>query len=385
MTNSIPLALYIHIPWCEKKCPYCDFNSHQAKDVIDEAAYINTLLRDLDNDLSIFSEQLAGRQLSSIFIGGGTPSLFSAKSITDLLHGVKTRIDCSDNIEISCEANPGSSEVEKFAGIKDGGVTRLSIGVQSFKQAHLKSLGRVHSSNEALNAATAAREAGFDNFNLDLMFGLPEQSLEAAIADVAQAIDLASTHLSCYQLTIEPNTLFHHSPPITPDHDTLWDMQSAIQEKLANAHFQQYEVSAYSQKGRRCRHNTNYWEFGDYLGIGAGAHGKITGQDCAIQRTWKIKHPSTYMSNENPMGGIDVIEPEQKTFEFMLNAIRLTNGFSLDLFTQRTGLPVSSLEPILNKHLTQGLIAINQTHFLPTERGKQFLDSMLEDYLTVQV
>lgn len=263
--SIIPLSLYIHVPWCERKCPYCDFNSHQKRKDIDEERYISTLLADLDTDIDSFGESITGREIRTVFIGGGTPSLFSAQSYQQLFQGLRERLSFSTHAEITLEANPGSSEAEKFSGFREAGINRLSIGVQSFNQAHLAALGRVHNPEEAINAARFARSAGFDNFNLDLMFGLPEQTLEHALNDLAQAIELNPTHLSCYQLTIEPNTLFHHKPPITPDDDTLWEFQSALQSALKLADFQQYEVSAYAKNKKHCQHNLNYWQFGDYL------------------------------------------------------------------------------------------------------------------------
>ncbi len=382
MTTKIPLSLYIHIPWCEKKCPYCDFNSHLAKTKIDEDAYVDALLEDLSDDLLSYKTEVNDRYLSSIFIGGGTPSLFSAKSFKRLLSGVKERIEFSDTIEVTSEANPGSSEAGKFEGFREAGVNRLSIGIQSFNQTYLKALGRVHNQDEALKAAGYAKQAGFDNFNLDLMFGLPNQSHEHAVDDVLQAIDLNPTHLSCYQLTIEPNTLFHHRPPVTPDDDVLWDMQEAIQAQLQKANYQQYEVSAYAQPNKRCAHNLNYWQFGDYLGIGAGAHGKLSGLDGQVVRMWKIKHPTNYLNPDKKFtGGIDYIEPEQQVFEFMMNALRLREGFDLSLFEARTPKNSTDINFYLAKHQSQGLVEVNNNRVIPTERGCQMLDSMLQDYL----
>jgi oxygen-independent coproporphyrinogen-3 oxidase len=381
MTDPIPLALYVHIPWCEKKCPYCDFNSHQARGDIDENAYINALLDDLDHDLSRHAADIGNRELSTIFIGGGTPSLFSPESFSTLLRGIKNRIPWANDIEITSEANPSSSEADKFSGFAEAGVNRLSIGVQSFNANHLLALGRVHNSQDALSAAAAAVKAGIRNFNLDLMFGLPSQSLDQAVTDLQQAMELSPTHLSCYQLTIEPNTLFHHSPPITPDHDSLWKMQTSLQGLLAGQGYQQYEVSAYSQIGKRARHNLNYWQFGDYLGIGAGAHSKVTTQDGRIQRAWKIKHPASYLRKGAYLGGRDEVEKQELGFEFMLNALRLSEGFDLALFEERTACRLSAIQPILDKHLEQQLIEIRQQHLVPTQRGKQMLDTLLQDYL----
>lgn len=382
-SNSIPLALYIHIPWCEKKCPYCDFNSHLAKTEINEAAYINSLLNDLQLNLARDQAALAERTLSTIFIGGGTPSLFSAKSFKTLLNGIESMIGFAPDIEITSEANPGSSEAEKFADFKDAGVNRLSIGIQSFNQTHLKALGRVHNSNEALQAAAFAKQVGFENFNLDLMFGLPEQTLKQGLNDIAQAIKLEPSHLSCYQLTIEPNTLFHHKPPITPDDESLWELQVKLQHEINNAGYQQYETSAYAQKDKQCQHNLNYWQFGDYLGIGAGAHGKVTSPDGEVHRSWKIKHPASYMkSTENYNGGLETVPQERLPLDFMMNALRLTSGFELALFEERTGLLLSELEENLDRHQALKLINVHNGHLTPTVRGRQLLDSMLQDYLS---
>lgn len=381
----IPLSLYIHIPWCEKKCPYCDFNSHQSKAENDEAGYINALLNDLSLDLSSYKEAINDRQIESIFIGGGTPSLFSSASITRLLDGVKNQITLSDDCEITMEANPGSSETEKFAGFLNAGVNRLSIGVQSFNEGHLKSLGRVHNSEQALNAAQHARDAGFDNFNLDLMFGLPKQSPEQSLEDIQTALSLNPTHLSCYQLTIEPNTLFHHRPPPRPDDDVLWQMQLALQQQLAQADYKHYEVSAYARPNKQSRHNLNYWQFGDYLGIGAGAHGKITDTDLGVKRYWKIKHPDSYLRTPKEkrsfVGGVADVDAAQLSFEFMMNALRLTEGFPTELFSQRTGQSLSNVSDILERHKKLKLIALSEDWLRPTKKGQQFLDSLLQDYL----
>jgi len=381
--NHIPLSLYIHIPWCEKKCPYCDFNSHLARTDVNEPAYIEALLHDFERDFATFSNAIGNRKISTVFIGGGTPSLFDPDSFARLLNGLNNYL--SADIEITLEANPGSSEAEKFIGFREAGVTRLSIGVQSFNQQHLHALGRVHNANDAIQAAGYAKQAGFGNFNLDLMFGLPSQTLEQSIADAQQAIVLGPSHLSCYQLTIEPNTLFHHSPPVTPDDESLWDMQLAIQSELANAGYQQYEVSAYAQNSQHCQHNTNYWEFGDYLGIGAGAHGKITNTQGQVTRSWKIKHPATYLKaheNRTPFtGGVERVNDHQLTFEFMMNALRLRHGFNIELFKQRTRLSTSFIDTQLALHQQQGLIEIKDKHINPTQRGREMLDSMLQDYL----
>ena len=384
MIAEIPLSLYIHIPWCEKKCPYCDFNSHLMKSAIDEKAYVEALINDLETDLIKFQNHVNNRKLSSIFIGGGTPSLFSSASFKRLIKQVRNPIDFADDIEITSEANPGSSEVEKFAEFREAGVNRLSIGIQSFNIKYLKKLGRVHNQHDALNAANYAKQAGFDNFNLDLMFGLPNQSYEHALEDVQQAIELKSSHLSCYQLTIEPNTLFHHKPPITPDDDLLWEMQEAIQKALAKAEFKQYEVSAYAKPSQQCKHNLNYWKFGDYLGIGAGAHAKLTSHSGEMTRFWKVKHPTNYMkAGDSYIGGQNSIEPEQQVFEFMMNALRLTDGFDFSLLEKRVQKLGGAYQVIIDKHQRQGLIEIDSRMLKPTKRGRQLLDSMLQDYLAM--
>ena len=377
----IPLSLYIHIPWCEKKCPYCDFNSHLSKEIVDQRGYIDALISDLKADVENYGPSLQDRKIQSIFIGGGTPSLFDPNSFDALLAEVKKIIPFADDIEITLEANPGSSEVSKFIGFHQAGINRLSIGIQSYNPIHLSALGRVHNSNEALDAAQYAHTAGFKNFNLDLMFGLPDQTLEECLSDVQQAIELNPTHLSCYQLTIEPNTLFHHHPPITPNDDELWDMQTAIQAELPNNNFQQYEVSAYSKPNKQCRHNLNYWQFGDYLGIGAGAHGKITDNNGTVNRYWKIKHPTTYLQKDSKIGAQNTVSNDQITFEFMLNALRLTDGFDYSIFAQRTGLSSDLIQPLIDKHINLDLISVENTKIIPTVRGKQLLNQMLEDYL----
>lgn len=380
--TNIPLSLYIHVPWCERKCPYCDFNSHQAKATIDEAAYIDALLLDLDQDTEKFGSGITERDIQTVFIGGGTPSLFSSDSYHRLFTELRLRLNFAPDAEITLEANPGSSEAEKFTGFRQAGINRLSIGVQSFNQTHLSKLGRVHSSQEAVAAATYAKNAGFDNFNLDLMFGLPDQSSEQAIADLRQAIELNPSHLSCYQLTIEPNTLFHHQPPVTPQDEALWDMQEALQDLLQEHSYQQYEVSAYAQQHRHCRHNLNYWHFGDYVGIGAGAHGKVTTHE-GLNRTWKVKHPTSYLNKETKLGGENKVESAMRTFEYMLNALRLNHGFSLTEFEARTEQTKESISELLNKHQELGLLEVSAGHVRPTLFGHNMLNNMLEDYLAV--
>ena len=377
----IPLSLYVHIPWCEKKCPYCDFNSHLARTEVDQSHYIDTLLNDFSQDVATFKEDIADRNIESIFIGGGTPSLFDAASYDYLLSELKKIIPFNDDIEITLEANPGSSEVEKFSGFRKAGINRLSIGIQSFNAQHLFALGRIHNSKDAINAAEFARQAGFDNFNLDIMFGLPEQSIEQSVDDVRQAIELKPTHLSCYQLTIEPNTLFHHRPPITPDDDTLWDMQSLLQQTLLEHGYIQYEVSAYAKQGKQCRHNINYWQYGDYLGIGAGAHGKITKTNGDISRYWKIKHPNTYIDNDKKVGELKTISKEERVFEFMMNCLRLNKGFTLELFEQATNLKFNIISSQIEQHINRGLLISDNGQIKTTSRGKQMLNNILEEHL----
>jgi len=353
-----------------------------ARAEIDEAAYVQALLNDLDDEITTFQTAITSRKIQSIFIGGGTPSLFSAESIHTLLDELAKRLDFAPDIEITLEANPGSSEANKFMGFRQAGVNRLSIGVQSFNPDHLSILGRVHSSNEANNAASYAKAAGFKQFNLDLMFGLPEQTIDQAIEDLSIAINCDATHLSCYQLTIEPNTVFHAHPPVTPDNETLWEMQTVLQEMLKDNGYVQYEVSAYAKQNSQCRHNLNYWQFGDYLGIGAGAHGKLSLENGEIIRRWKIKHPATYISKDNKLGGQNNVEANALPFEYMLNALRLTDGFNLEQFEQRTRLLQSDIQVTLGRHEALRLLTIEGSNVRPSERGKQLIDAMLQDYLS---
>lgn len=375
----IPLALYIHVPWCIRKCPYCDFNSHNAPANLPEQQYIQALLADLSQELP----QIWGRRLESIFIGGGTPSLLSAASMEALLSGIRALIPFRPNIEITLEANPGTFEQEKFKGFREAGINRLSVGIQSFNPQHLQALGRVHNQSEALKAAEVARYAGFDNFNLDLMFGLPQQTLEEAMADLQQAIDLQPTHLSWYQLTLEPNTLFYKHPPVLPDDDLLVDMQYAGQALLQQAGFKHYEVSAYT-KQQPCRHNLNYWEFGDYVGIGAGAHGKITDPFGQVTRHQKYRQPAQYLQHVaqgQVCSETQTLKPEDLKFEFMLNALRLKSGFSLDLFTERTGLGPETLQVPLAFAEAKGWLTIHDQQVRTTELGWQFLNTVIQLFL----
>ena len=371
-----PLSLYVHIPWCVRKCPYCDFNSHEARGGIPEQEYIEALLRDLEQDLP----RAWGRMVHTIFIGGGTPSLFSPEAIDRLLSGIRARLPLDQNVEITLEANPGTVDEEHFRGFREAGINRLSIGIQSFDDEKLKALGRIHGREEALRAAEAARVARFDNFNLDLMFGLPGQTVEQALSDMRAAIQLGPTHLSAYQLTIEPNTLFHARPPALPDDDSTWDMQSQLQTELAAVGYRQYEVSAYAKPGFECRHNLNYWKFGDYLGIGAGAHGKITDAG-GISRLWKVKHPEEYMRSAGTPGGIggeQKLTRHDTVAEFMLNALRLVEGFPSPLFQERAGLPLSACETGLAQAESKGLIEWDARTIRPTPQGRRYLNNLLE-------
>ncbi len=379
MIELPPLALYIHIPWCVRKCPYCDFNSHAAGPELPEDAYVSALLDDFDRDLPA----ALGRPLTSIFFGGGTPSLFSAAALGRLLEGLRARIPMAPDVEITLEANPGTFEQDKFVAYRKLGINRLSIGIQSFQADKLEALGRIHSGDEALRAAEMARRAGFDNFNLDLMHGLPGQSQEEALDDLRQAIALAPTHLSWYQLTLEPNTVFWNQPPQLPEDDILWDIQEAGQALLASAGFAQYEVSAYARPGRPARHNLNYWSFGDFIGIGAGAHGKLTGADGSVRRTWKTRLPKDYLNLAKPyLAGEKVLAPEELPFEFLMNALRLTEGVPAALFPERTGLPLAALEEGRRAAEQKGLLRVEPERLAATERGQLFLNDLLQLFLT---
>ncbi|WP_161866064.1 radical SAM family heme chaperone HemW [Pseudomonas yangonensis] len=373
-----PLALYIHIPWCVRKCPYCDFNSHAAGPTLPEEEYVDALLADLDVDL----RHVHGRPLTSIFFGGGTPSLFSDRALGRLLAGVERRVAFAPDIEITLEANPGTFEQAKFKGYRALGINRLSIGVQSFQQDKLKALGRIHDGNEAIRAADMARAAGFDNFNLDLMHGLPEQSIEDALFDLRTAIAQAPTHLSWYQLTMEPNTVFWSQPPVLPEDDLLWDIQEAGQALLAAEGYAQYEVSAYARPGKQARHNLNYWTFGDFLGIGAGAHAKLSTPDGRIQRTWKTRLPKDYLDRSKAFqAGERVLEADELPFEFLMNVLRLSEGAPAELFTQRTGLPVRQLDQARREAERLGLLQADDTRLVATAKGQLFLNDLLQLFL----
>lgn len=376
----IPLSLYIHIPWCIKKCPYCDFNSHEARNGIPEARYIDALIRDLENELP----HIWGRPVESIFIGGGTPSLFSAKGIDRLLRSVRERLNIRPNIEITMEANPGTFEQQRFSAFREAGINRLSIGIQSYNNQHLQALGRVHDRHEALKAAEIVDKAGFEKFNIDLMFGLPKQTLEEALSDLEQAIAEKPKHISWYQLTIEENTLFHYSPPPVPSDELIWEMQQQGQKLLKESAYEQYEVSAYAQQNQRSKHNMNYWEFGDYLGIGAGAHGKITMPDGSITRHTKFRHPEEYMQralNNHARSTEKPLTKEDISFEFMLNIARLKKGFTVDLFEQRTWLAFSGIKERLDILVEDGLMLRTEKHYRPSDKGYLFVNDIVNRFL----
>jgi oxygen-independent coproporphyrinogen-3 oxidase len=372
-----PLALYVHLPWCVKKCPYCDFNSHEKQGELPFSDYVSALIRDLEAMLP----SVWGRRVHSIFIGGGTPSLFPAGQIDALLAAVRARVQVEPGAEVTLEANPGTAEAARFRGYRDAGVNRLSLGVQSFDEPMLKALGRIHGADEARRAIGMALET-FDNVNIDLMYGLPGQTLAMARADIEEGVRHGPAHLSAYQLTIEPNTVFHSRPPRLPAHDVAADMQAMAEESLGAAGFEHYETSAFARSGRRCRHNLNYWEFGDYLGIGAGAHGKLSFAD-RIARHERVKQPREYLTanREVPQR---VIEPKEVPFEFMLNALRLIDGFSAELFAARCGLPLATVEPGLKLAEEKGLIARDARTIRPTVRGRRFLNDLVELFLPAQ-
>jgi oxygen-independent coproporphyrinogen-3 oxidase len=373
-----PLALYIHIPWCVRKCPYCDFNSHAAGPELPEDAYVDALLADLQQDLP----QVHGRQLTSIFFGGGTPSLFSASALGRVLDGVEQQIAFENAIEITLEANPGTFEQAKFRDYRSLGINRLSIGVQSFDAAKLKALGRIHDGEEAIRAADMARAAGFDNFNLDLMHGLPGQSIDDALQDLRIAIAQNPTHLSWYQLTMEPNTQFWSQPPLLPEEDTLWDIQQAGQELLAAEGYAQYEVSAYARPDRQARHNLNYWQFGDFLGIGAGAHAKLSSPLGAIQRSWKTRQPKDYLAaGKDFTAGQRPLSSDELPFEFLMNALRLNEGVASELFNQRTGLSLESLTAARQTAVKRGLLLPDPSRLCASPEGQLFLNDLLQLFL----
>lgn len=380
-TSLPPLSLYIHVPWCVRKCPYCDFNSHQAGDDIPEKAYVDALITDLEQDLPL----VWGRTIQTIFIGGGTPSLFSAEAYDRLFSALRALLPIRPDAEITLEANPGTFEAARFTDYRAAGINRLSIGIQSFNGDSLTALGRIHDGKQAIRAAEIAHQAGFDNFNLDLMFGLPNQTADLARNDVETAIALEPSHISYYQLTIEPNTFFHQSLPQLPEEEPIYDWQIANQQRLAEAGYQQYEVSAYAKKGCQSRHNLNYWQFGDYLGIGAGAHGKLTSAATqSIARLVKQKQPQAYLNLVNSPQRIlkqEQVGIQEIGFEFMLNALRLTDGFATPLFMQHCGVPLATIKAPLAEAEARGLIDYSVERIRPTALGQRYLNSLIELFL----
>ncbi|BDY03550.1 coproporphyrinogen III oxidase [Ferrimonas sp. YFM] len=379
MMQLPPLSLYVHIPWCEQKCPYCDFNSHGRKGAIPEDDYIDALLADLDRDKHLAQ----GRALHSIFIGGGTPSLISAGGIERLLQGVEQRIPFVPGIEITMEANPGTLEAGRYQGYRRAGVNRLSIGVQSFQRSKLEVLGRIHDDTQALKAVASAKEAGFERINLDLMHGLPDQSVEDALYDLRQAIAQDTVHLSWYQLTIEPNTQFASRPPQLPEEEVQWQIFEQGREMLLAAGYEQYEISAWAKPGFRCEHNLNYWRFGDYLGIGCGAHGKITqpltGQ---VLRTVKVKHPAGFLDrNREFMDVCSRVEEEDFALEYYMNRLRLMESMPVAELTQRTPLTLAQVRPLLEQARERGLIHLDDETMGLTEQGHRYLNELLAMFL----
>ncbi len=375
-----PLSLYVHIPWCVRKCPYCDFNSHAVRDELPVDAYVDALLRDLELELP----RVWGRTVESVFIGGGTPSLFPPDAIDRLLAGIRSRVALKPGAEITLEANPGTVEQARFEGYRAAGVNRLSLGIQSLDDRRLAALGRIHSAAEARAAVRAARGAGFDNLNLDLMFGLPEQTLAGALDDLGKALELAPDHLSWYQLTLEPNTLFHHAPPPLPDDELRWEMQARGQALLEASGYTQYEVSAWAKPGRRCHHNLNYWRFGDYLGIGAGAHGKISTAAGTPVRRSRRRHPRDYLAVAGTAAALDAerrLREEDAVFEFALNRLRLREAFTAADFCAATGLPAARLEAGVERSVREGLLQWRDGRILHTERGWRYLDDLVARFL----
>ncbi|MFD0709638.1 YggW family oxidoreductase [Photorhabdus luminescens] len=376
MLKFPPLSLYIHIPWCVQKCPYCDFNSHALKGDVPHQEYVDHLLADLKTDLPMVN----GREITTIFIGGGTPSLLSSQAMQQLLDGVRALLPVSPQAEITMEANPGTVEADRFSGYQQAGINRISIGVQSFSPDKLARLGRIHGPDEAKRAAHLAASLGLRSFNLDLMHGLPNQSLDEALDDLRQAIALSPPHLSWYQLTIEPNTSFGSRPPVLPDDDALWDIFSQGHQLLTAAGYQQYETSAYAKPGYQCQHNLNYWRFGDYLGIGCGAHGKITFEDGRILRTVKTKHPRGYMQGRY-LDKQHQVENEDRPFEFFMNRFRLLEIMPKQDFSDFTGLSEDSIRTQIGQALAAGYLSETATHWQITQKGKLFLNSLLELFL----
>ena len=387
MLVTPPLSLYVHLPWCVRKCPYCDFNSHEfrgegGRGALPFDAYVDALIADLDHDLPL----VWGRTVQTVFFGGGTPSLFPPDAIDRFLQLASSRLRFAPHAEITLETNPGTVEHGPFAGYRAAGVNRLSFGVQSFDDGCLQRLGRIHSSGDAVRAVKAAQDAGLDNLNIDLMYALPQQTLAMALDDIERGIALAPAHVSHYQLTLEPNTVFAARPPDgIPDEDGAWDIQEQCQARLAGAGYTQYEISAYAQPDRQCAHNLNYWRFGDYLGIGAGAHGKLTlGASQQVLRRWKLKHPSAYLAHAGSaagIGGDEVLDATRLPFDFMLNALRLNEGMPLAMFEARTGLPRTTIAGKLALARERGLLEVDEEWLRPTEFGRRFANDVIGLFL----
>ena len=382
MLRTPPLSLYVHVPWCVRKCPYCDFNSHERRGEVQWREYVDALIRDLEQDLPL----VWGRVVHSVFFGGGTPSLMPPEFMDDFLQRASALLSLAPGCEITLETNPGTAEHGRFEGYRAAGINRLSFGIQSFDDRALQTLGRIHNSGEAERAVRMAQDAGYDNINLDLMYALPEQDLAGALHDIERALALNPTHISHYQLTLEPNTVFYARPPERlPDDDSAWDMQMECQSALAAAGFKQYEVSAYARDNRRCQHNLNYWQYGDYLGIGAGAHGKITeGAAQQIRRRDKLKHPRVYLDTVGTpanFGTDEMVTADRLPFEFMMNALRLNDGFPLSMFELRTGLDRAVIAQPLAMALERELITVEGDLVCPTELGRRFTNDLMELFL----
>jgi putative oxygen-independent coproporphyrinogen III oxidase len=380
--TTIPLSLYIHLPWCIQKCPYCDFNSYGLNGTLPEESYIQVLLQDLERDLPL----VQNRSLHSIFFGGGTPSLFSPHSIEKILTLVNSRVHFDPTIEITLEANPGTIEHKHFKDYQRAGINRISLGAQSFQNDKLQALGRIHDAKEIIRAIHLLEETDLKSFNIDIMYGLPNQTVQDVIFDLKMALQFSPPHLSWYQLTIEPNTLFHHAPPLLPEHDTVFHMQDIGFQCLKDAGLKQYEVSAFAAPQHTCKHNLNYWEFGDYLGIGAGAHGKITDlENLSVTRYSKIRYPKSYLGlNTSFVAESKIIAKAELPFEFMLNALRLTQGISKPYFVERTGIPLAAIETHVGLAIAEGLLEPDETRFVPTTLGKQFLNDLIALFLPVR-
>ncbi|MDE2294637.1 MAG: radical SAM family heme chaperone HemW [Gammaproteobacteria bacterium] len=380
MSQLPPLSLYLHLPWCVRKCPYCDFNSHALRAARPDPAYVDALLADFETE----QPSIGDRRIETVFLGGGTPSLFAAEEIARLLDGLRARARFAGDAEITLEANPGTVERGAFAGYRAAGITRVSLGAQSFDATLLRALGRIHSPRDTLVAVEELRAAGIEDFNLDLMYALPGQTPRGALADVAAACALGPTHLSHYQLTLEPGTPFHARPPVLPDEDAAWTMQVECERALADAGYRQYEVSAYAREGARCRHNLNYWEFGDYLGIGAGAHGKLSvALPEGIWRSVKPRMPGAYVAaaTAGRCGERTAIAREQLPFEFLLNALRLVEGFACALFETRTGLGIERIAAALDRAQGRGLLEARPDGWRPTALGRRFLNDLQAGFL----